>query len=199
MSEDVRMFIEHYKKMVERNVMNKIDKDVMDFCRSIYRNHNEAIDLINRCTESIDLEINEIFNEIIDSHHFIKTTTDAIYFLPEGINLNYGTDKTWLDGSIVGLYFGKRKNNEFEFGISVQTTNEANNTKRNKLINALENTFGVFKNKGDAWRWTKLTTAITINKYCELQNINEAKKHIEQIIKTDIDKFIEVINTATAS
>lgn len=56
MSDDVRVFVEHYKKMVERNIMNTVDKDVKDFCRALYRDHKEAIDLINKCTEDINDE-----------------------------------------------------------------------------------------------------------------------------------------------
>lgn len=200
-SDDIRIFIEHYKKMIERNIMNKIDKDVMDFCRGLYQNHKDAIDLINRCTDGISTEIAEIIKEIIENQCAVKTNNGSTtYFLPQNATLKYGKDKNWLDGNIVGLYFGKSEdNNGFDFGISVQTAEAPDNPKRNELINALENEFGKLKGRDEYWRWLPLTTVITIDKFCELENPADAKRYIEQETMGLVDKFNNVINKVTAS
>lgn len=196
MSDDIRIFIKHYKKMVERNIMNKIDKNVMDFCKGLYRNHRDSIDLINQCIENMNVEMMGIIKEVAKKQSTIKEINGStIYFLPKEHTLKYGKDKNWLGGSIVGLYFGKSDNNEgFDFGISLQIAEDADNPQRNELIKALENEFGVFRNKGDTWRWLPLSTVMTIDKYCEFENSAEAKEHIELTIKDFIDKFNEVVN-----
>lgn len=198
-SDDIRIFIEHYKKMIERNIMNKIDKDVMDFCKGLYQNHKEAIDLINKCTNSISTEIKEIIKEIVENQSSIKNISGStIYFLTEGNKLKYGSDKNWLDGSIVGLYFGESDNNTgLDFGISIQTADAADNPKRKELIDALENEFGQFRGRDESWRWLPLSTVMTIDKFCDFENADEARKHINQKVKCFVEKFNEVINKAT--
>lgn len=46
-SQDVRIFIEHYNNMIERNIMGQTDKQIVELCRKIYRENKVAIDLIN--------------------------------------------------------------------------------------------------------------------------------------------------------
>lgn len=65
MPEGAKLFVEHYKKMVERNIMNKIDKEVKDFCRALYRDHKEAIDLIWKCTDNVSEDITTILKQLV--------------------------------------------------------------------------------------------------------------------------------------
>lgn len=192
MSDDARIFIEHYKKMVERNVMNKIDKDVMDFCKAMYKNHKEAIDLINRCTENISEDLSVIIKDIVENQSAIKNTGGStFYFLPKDTTLKYGKDKTWLDGSIVGLYFEKGKTN-IDFGISIQTADDAENHKRKELIDALEDGFKPFRGNSDAWRWLPLES-ISIDEFYDFENADEIKNYIIQKLRKHIDNFCNVI------
>lgn len=202
MSSDVKVFIEHYKEMVERNIMNKIDKETMDFCRALYKQHKEAIDLINECNESVAPEIMKILKEIIDEESLIKNTNSSaeIIFLPSDINnienFKFGKDKNWLNSSIVGLYFGKT-NTGFDFGISLQTAEEVDNPKRRELIQLLEKELDIsFQGRGDAWRWKPQCEVISFDEFCDLDAI-AAKNIIKERISKTIEQFCESINNYT--
>lgn len=88
LDDDVKIFIEHYKKMVERNIMGETDKEIIDLCRKIYRENKSAIDLIvqygnpKTCVLSILEEVLNERNDIID----IKQEKNGFLFLPSNIN-----------------------------------------------------------------------------------------------------------------
>lgn len=195
MSDDTRIFVEHYKKMVERNVMNIIDKDVKDFCRALYRDHKEAIDLINRCTESISSEIMDIIKKSVkEKTPITKIDSNTIYFIPENINLNFGKDSSWLEGSIVGFYFGRSdQNTGIDFGISIQFAEKENIPKRNTLLSSLENEFGEFRGKGDAWRWKPLAEVITFDEFCGMDH-----EKVKELINETISEYEDKFNNATS-
>lgn len=194
MSDDVRVFVEHYKKMVERNIMNTVDKDVKDFCRALYRDHKEAIDLINKCTEDINDEIMSIIKEVVqEKASNTKFEKSTVYFIHEADDLNYGKDKNWLNGSIVGFYIGKNDTNAgFDFGMSVQFADKENISKRNKLITALEYQFGELRGKGDAWRWKPIAEIITFDEYCNIGCV-KTRELINETIEDYTDKLQNIL------
>ncbi len=88
LNDDVKIFIEHYKRMVERNIMGEIDREIIDLCRKIYGENKSAIDLIvqygnpRTCVLSILEEVLNERNDIID----MKQEKYGFVFLPNNIN-----------------------------------------------------------------------------------------------------------------
>lgn len=62
MPNEVRIFIEHYATMLERNIMRNISNDNFDLCKRIYQEHQYAIDLI---VEQIEEEKEKRISDII--------------------------------------------------------------------------------------------------------------------------------------
>jgi len=203
MSNEILMAIGHYKEIIERDIMKK--DDIKNICRSIYRNHKQAIDLINQYNTSINTEIMDILNDIVTEISSIKNirgNTEIMFLTEDGNNLKnlkFGKDTNWLDGNIAGFYFGKDKT-EFVFGISVQIANAEDNEKRRNLISELEKKFGKkFKGRGDHWRWLPLLTILKLEELCSLDDHSEFKNQVKEKINDSINKFNEVLNQVTTS
>jgi hypothetical protein len=62
---DVRMSIEHYVRMVRRHIVG--DPEVVELCRSIYRKHQRALDLIYKHRPDTGAEIRILIERIIRS------------------------------------------------------------------------------------------------------------------------------------
>ena len=71
LNDEVKIFIEHYKKMIERNIMGNTDKEIVNLCRKIYRENKEAIDLINEY-KNPQKELNEILREVLHEKDYIQ-------------------------------------------------------------------------------------------------------------------------------
>lgn len=187
MPDGARVFVEHYKKMVERNIMNKIDKDVMDFCRVLYRDHKEAIDLINKCVNEVAVDISSILQKIIAEN--------------PALELDKGSHKTWTkfypkttNGE--DAYFQFCMNNEVKFELVVIVKKETEGL-LNFLIEKLElgNPASLPQNKDYYVR--QISTIISKNDYHKKSCITEEelKKQLElEFKKLDIiDKLPELI------
>ncbi|MDD3012283.1 MAG: PD-(D/E)XK nuclease family protein [Candidatus Gastranaerophilales bacterium] len=195
MSEEVRFFIEHYKKMVERNIMGNTDEEIVTLCKKIYREHKEAIDLIIENTD-INTELMDLLIKIVtEKSEIVNPHSSSIHSLPKGIKdlekLKYGEMENWLQGSIIGLYLAKGKMN-VDFGISIQKTDTKLEDRRN-LVSILEKEYGNFRNRNDSWRWFSLET-ISQDEFCEIEDINEFKVKIEQKFASHINKFCNILN-----
>lgn len=187
MPDGARVFVEHYKKMVERNIMNKIDKDVMDFCRALYRDHKEAIDLINECVNEVAVDISSILQKIIAEN--------------PALELDKGSHKTWTkfypkttNGE--DAYFQFCMNNEVKFELVVIVKKETEGL-LNFLIEKLElgNPASLPQNKDYYVR--QISTIISKNDYHKKSCISEEelKEKLElEFKKSDIiDKLPELI------
>ena len=209
MSEEVKIFIEHYKKMIERNIMKKTDEKIVTLCRKIYREHKEAIDLINENTD-VSADIANILKEFANEQS-TELYTDQfpkyIRFLPINIKnvdkLRYGKFNKWAGGNILALEFEKN-NDKFNFTISIQPAEFDYDEERQKLIESLKQkllqkypdiNFHANKN---GWFWVN-KEIISIDEYNKFEDINEFKKEIEKRIKETgyIDIFRDVINNLT--
>jgi len=197
MNEEIIMAIRHYKEIIERDIMDK--SDMKKICRSIYKNHKKAIDLINKYNS--DLSDDVMFNlkimttensEIINSGGRTK-----IDFLPKGVNnlekLRYGKNADWLQGHIIGLYFEKGNMN-VDFGISVQEAKTEHQKDRKDLLSSLEKEYESFKGKNEAWRWLPIES-ISLDEFCEFEDADEIKIYLDQKLAKHIEKFCKVLNS----
>lgn len=87
-SDDVIYFIENYKEMVERNIMGKCDKEVLELCTKLYKTYGQTIDLIvqhGNPKSSVLSVLDEVLSERKDLV-FIESKKDGFLFLPDKIN-----------------------------------------------------------------------------------------------------------------
>lgn len=87
-SDDVIYFIENYKEMVERNIMGKCDKEVMELCTKLYKTYGQTIDLIVQHGNPKTCVLS-IFDEILSERKdlvLIESKKDGFLFLPNKIN-----------------------------------------------------------------------------------------------------------------
>ena len=67
---DILMLLEHYTQMLRRHIMS--DSGVADLCRSIYRKHKQALDLILEHRPDQQAHINEYAQQLIKNEVSIK-------------------------------------------------------------------------------------------------------------------------------
>ena len=75
---EVKIFIEHYQKMIERNIMGNTDKEIVELCRKIYRENKEAIDLINEYND-FRAELNEALIEVLKERDDLEVISEENY------------------------------------------------------------------------------------------------------------------------
>lgn len=182
MANGVQIFIEHYKKMVERNIMGQIDKDVLNSCRKIYREHKEAIDLINSCsnmTDELTENIQELFNEDLE---YLSDGMFALKKIKNKEKYQIGNSKYGRD--IILLQLEKNKGG-YCFCINVVTPENGSELDRKNLIKKIENKLNInFKsNKQESWHYYN-KPIITEDKYYNFDDLETAK----QFLKSKIDE-----------
>ncbi len=74
-SPDVRMAIKHYTQMVRRYMVG--DPEVVDLCRSIYRKHQRALDLIYKYRPDTRAEIRNLLEDIIRNEPHLEWDSRA--------------------------------------------------------------------------------------------------------------------------
>jgi hypothetical protein len=79
--EAVAVFLDQYMETLRRLTME--DNDVTDLCKSIYRKHREAIDLIVECGRASKFE--EVVNAALEKEggfDVLSSNSTAVWFLP---------------------------------------------------------------------------------------------------------------------
>ena len=207
LNNEVKIFIEHYKRMIERNIMGNTDKKIVDLCRKIYRENKEAIDLINENTDE-QAELFEILKEVLEEKRKEGIIDDIVYennnviFLPSGLNnkeklrfANWKPDNYITRINIVNFKWGKPMYIEILIG----ETND--NEKRAKLLNHIKNLeqFRSIKfNGNEKWAYTRAVNLIKMEDYynydCDKQTV---KEHISDAInKTN---YVNILRDALNS
>lgn len=150
LEDDVKIFIEHYKRMVERNIMGETDKEIVDLCRKIYRENKEAINLIVENSDE-SAEIFELFVELLkertDVDKNIVVEDKSVKFLPKGINntekLAFGEFDNNMIVNLHSLYWGKKP-----LYIEIVICKSNDKEKRNSLIKHISKCFSFNKFNG---------------------------------------------------
>ena len=188
-SHDVKIFIEHYNKMIERNIMGQTDKQIVELCRKIYRENKVAIDLINE-NNDFKAELFEITLETLKERtdiDVISTEDRCVICLPTNINnLDKLRFADWKpDDIIVHLKFiGNFKWKKclyVEVGVMGQykTDSEDNIKKRNELIDFLKTKLGKKFNGNDGWAYTSYQPLMTQDEYYKCSDSSEVKLFLE--------------------
>ena len=192
MPDGVITFIKHYKKMVERNIMGKVDEEVVLFCRSLYRNHKEAIDLITAntdLTQELTDNIKEIFK---DELQYISDGMFRLKKLDKLAKIKHGNSKYGNDLILLQL---EKNANGFVFCINIVTAETGYENMRKNLVEFLEKKLGIIFNHNPQETWHYYNKpVISSDEYYNFKNYDEAKNYL----KTKIDEtgFIADLNDA---
>ena len=209
LSNDVKVFIEHYKNMIERNIMGINDREIVTLCRKIYRENKEAIDLINE-NNDFKAELAETLQKVIEEREdldFIISEDNCILCLPKNINnienLKFADWKP--DNIVVHIQFvGNFRWKNFLY-VEIAVTGkfndniEKNKLKRQELIDFLTKKLQFKKfNGNENWSYTPYLKVIDSNEFyrcidnTELQRVLNNK--IDEIKATYIDGLREALN-----
>ena len=204
--EDIKIFINHYKKMIERNIMGETDKEIIDLCRKIYRENKDAIDLIIENSDD-RAEIFELFVEVLkersDIDKNIIVDGHTVKFLPKGINnvekVKFGEFSNSMIVNLHSLYWGK-KPLYIEIAISApKDKTEKNYERRNALTEHIRNYFSFKKfNGNNEWAYSPTVTLIEQE---ELSSFNGNTEQIKEYLSKQLDEcgYIEKLKDALNS
>ena len=210
---EVKIFIEHYQKMIERNIMGNTDKEIVELCRKIYRENKEAIDLINEYND-FRAELNEALIEVLKERDDLEVISEENYsticFPKNVINSEKLKFADWApDNYIVHLHFvGNFKWKNFlylEIAVSgnLKENIEENIDKRAKIIEHLKTKLNINKfNGNENWAYTRPIQILGCNEFYQCTNKIELKQllkdKINGIEKSYIKDFKEALDTFEA-
>lgn len=206
MNEDVKIFIEHYNSMLERNIMGQISEDVIALCRKIYRENKSAIDLIVE-NNDFKAELYEVLLDVLRSQKDIKITSAEDYYvqcLPSQINneekLKFAD---WTpDGIIVHIHFvcNFKWKKCLYVEIAVGKTKDNDNissSKRAKLIELLQEKLGFKKfNGNNNWAYTPYRKILGVDEFYKCNDSEELKFCLEEKIKEIKDLYVVKLQEA---
>lgn len=181
MSEDVRIFVEHYKKMVERNIMGNTDREIVELCRRIYRENKEAIDLITSYSNITD-EIIEHIQEIY-ANDLLSLNKDGMFAIKNLKNLQNGNSKYGDDLVLLQL---EKNSKGYAFCINVVPAKNNTETQRKKIMDKIEKELNIsLKNsdKENVWCYYNVQL-ITEDEYYSFST----PEQIEEYLKAKIDE-----------
>lgn len=206
MNEDVKIFIEHYNSMLERNIMGQTSEDVIALCRKIYRENKAAIDLIVE-NNDFKAELYEVLLDVLRSQKDIKITFAEDYCvqcLPSQINneeklkfadwapddiivhIHFICNFKWKNCLYVEIAVGKTKDND-----------DISNSKRAKLIELLQEKLGFKKFNGNSnWAYTPYRKILGVDEFYKCNDSEELKFCLEEKIKEIKDLYVVKLQEA---
>lgn len=208
---EVKVFIEHYKNMVERDIMGNQDKEIVELSRKIYRDNRAAIDFINKncnyCNCKTDV-LGKMYDIIKSDDDFsvIDCSSTTIQCVPSKLKnpkqFQYGNGELPNDFIVAVRFISfayEHKDAYVEIAIS-QVKNQSDSEKRKQLLSFIaEKTELKFNKPESVWRYTIADSIITYEKWLEYCDNEELlKEHIKGKIKDlkpiYIDKLREALN-----
>ena len=203
---DVKIFINHYKKIIERNIMGETDKEIIDLCRKIYRENKDAIDLIIENSDE-RAEIFELFVEVLkertDIDKNIIVDGNTVKFLPKGINnverFTFGEFSNDMIVNLHSLYWGK-KPLYIEIAVSApKDKSEKNYIRRNSLVEHIRQHCSFKKfNGNNEWSYSQ---TIPLVEQEELASFDGNHEQIKNYLSKKLDEcgYIEKLKEALNS
>ena len=204
LNNEVKIFIEHYQKMIERNIMGNTDKEIVDLCRKIYRENKAAIDLIIENSDS-KADIFEALKEVLNERNDIDITnigSATIKFVPKGIpqeNFKFSIDGSLLT-QIQIVNFMYKNVMYIEIFVGEADSSSDSTKKRNDLKEYLTNKLGFKRfNGNDKWSYTQYRTLMTMDDYFNCDNKEELKALIREKLNEVQDTYINKYKQALIS
>lgn len=194
MNSDVKIFIEHYNKMLERNIMGQTSEEIIKLCRKIYRENKSAIDLIIANTD-VRADIYDILMEIIyetDDFELEPSDTSWIRFVPKEAKLNclQFAKRDWVDSSTMLILEINNAKNSLVMDVVLRQAQENFEKQRDVLYEIAKEKFDYKKSsKKDCYAHIKSYPLINISEYDEIALLghDELKDYLKkQITKSCI-------------
>ncbi len=201
MNNEIRIFIEQYKGMIERNIMKIKDKELVELCRKIYRENQMAINLIIDDLKNASEDIgNALIESIKRDNNLILEDSDTewIRFIPKSIDnkeLNFA-ESDWVDSNkILMIEINNKSNQNICADIIIR---QAENTaeaisKRDKLLKIANERFG-YKSKNKKYSYAHIFSIPLVNPehYYDILLSNDSEKQLQELIyNSNIIKTIE--------
>ena len=147
MQDEVKIFIRHYAKMLERNIMGKISDENLRLCKQIYREHKEAINLINEQMGNIYKDRRKvIIDEVIKNLCLIKrdisipTYTRCISSSLDIPELKFADKYSGKDENQVLMFeFVIQNDSSLSFDVVIGQVKPNDNDKKKKLCECINN------------------------------------------------------------
>lgn len=190
MNNEIATIINHYKKTIERDIMNK--DELAKICKQIYKQHKTAIDLINKYRGSVQEEIFEILKSIIENDESLSykpSTIDWIRFIPNEADfqsLNIAIED-WVKSNNLLIFEINNKQNAVNIDIVVRRVDEENATKRESLLKIAK--FDNKSKKKDSYAHVKSVPLITVEEYDEI--VLKSHDELQDYLLTN---FMHMIN-----
>lgn len=202
LDDDIKIFIEHYIKMVERNIMDETDKEIIDLCRKIYHKNKTAIDLINKYREKSKEEIYEVLTKLINNDENLCPETSNvnwIRFIPNEAkfpSLEIAIED-WVQSKNLLTFEIVNKQNSVDIDIVIRRVEESNDDKRKILLNIAKNKFNYKPpKKKDTYDHVKSVSLIKPDVYDEiiLKSYDELSEYLKNKIEETgiINDFIQL-------
>lgn len=205
LDDDVKIFIEHYKKMVERDIMGNYDAEILELCSKIYKEYGDAIDLIYKCGTP-QKALCSILIEVLEQKDYVKRihreSDSVVLALPIEITeeqLKKIQIADWKpDNCFVNIKFSILQWNSEKVTIEIlfaPLQSDYGKDLKEKFKKALINKNKNFKfdNNKEGWEWTNLDTLISLDEYMSYDNNEEVKNHISEKLDSFKEKYIDTL------
>lgn len=202
---DVKIFIEHYIRMVERNIMGNYDAETLELCSKIYKEYGDVIDLINKCGTPQKALCN-ILIEVLEQKDYVKRihrdSDSVVLALPIEITeeqLKKLQIADWKpDNCFVNIKFSILQWNSDKVTIEilfapVQSDHDKELKEKFKQALLSKNDNFKFGNNKDGWEWTNFDTLISLDEYMAYDNNGEVKNHISEKLDSFKEKYIDTL------
>lgn len=202
LNDEVKIFIKHYRNMIERKIMRNEDEKVTELCRKIYRENKEAIDLIIEKVNSTSSRIADILREIVAERNDIVAEENNkdkyIRCIPAGVDttkLKFGSEKALKSKLAVVIELTNHKD-QVLLQLSINPADEKHQAEHTKLVNFLQEKLGVdFKNFAE-WKFCNIAELISAKDYADVTCLedSEIKAYItEKINKSNLIPNLEKV------
>lgn len=191
---DVTMAIQHYIKIIGRDIMEKDEIKIL--CKRIYANHAKALDLINRYSDSRS-EVYEALIELIKNDDDLildESDKNWIRFIPktaDSAKLNIAK-RDWVKSDRILLF--EIHNNKASVDLDIIIRQTENEDILNTILDIAQNHFQLPNFKKDLYKHIVSTPLISSDKYNEiiLKDCNEIQEYLSKQMKDS--KIIEKFN-----
>ena len=203
-SKEILMTIEHYNKIIERDIMDK--DNIGKICAQIYRKHKIAIDLINKHSNP-QKELSAILEEVLAEKESIqevyRENQNVLLCLPSDISnldkLKINKNKSLKNYMVCLKFDGFRGGHEILWAeILFTPVDKEFEDKKSQLLQKLKNNNVEFENDKSNWHWSLPVKIISLEEYCDFKTREDIKAHLsKEIDKLDlIEKLRNAINSA---
>lgn len=174
LNNEVKTFIEHYKNVIDRNIMGNTDKEIKELCRQIYSKNKDAIDIIIEEREKIFSDFIKKFEEQLFSNKETKEIKNLC-----NIKTKQGNTYCFYGSDYYHYEIGKNNEDEIIIAFHIEKVQDKK-VKIKEIEKLLSNEDGIIKSGQSGWGYS-----IQIGKSLE----ELMPEEIENLIPELVEKF----------